>query len=145
MTNGRKRTIHIDRKQKLDGPGKQRQLPQNRADCIDDIRPCPYVTCRFNLFLDVTPNGSIQLNYPGQEVWEVDDCLCALDHAAGKMNLGEIGRCFNLTRERIRQIEFIAKQKLRDRMDGTGIGKALLETVFDLERECAPDEEPHAP
>jgi len=131
----RRRTIHIDRKQEVEGPLQRRQLPQDRTDCLDGIRPCPYVTCRFNLYLDVTPGGSILLNYPGLEVWEVENGLCALDHAAeGKMNLGEIGRRFNLTRERIRQIETIAKGKLRDNLDESGLGKALLETVFELER-----------
>jgi hypothetical protein len=141
-----KRTIHIDRGQKVEGPGEHRRLPLNRSDCFNGVRPCPYVTCRFNLYLDVTPNGSILLNFPDQEVWEVEDSLCALDHIVRSgMTLEQIGKCFNLTRERIRQIEDIAKQKLQTYMDQIGLSKALLETIFELERKAPNDNELHAP
>lgn len=111
-----------------------RHLPATRAECINGPRPCPYVSCRFNLYLDVTAKGSITLNYPDKEVWEVDDSLCALDHASqGRMTLEEVGQRFGMTRERIRQIEELGlrhmKRNLRDMPDA----QELLESMFELE------------
>ena len=37
--------------------------PKTRADCIGDPRPCPWVGCKYHLFLDVIPKtGSIVFN-----------------------------------------------------------------------------------
>ncbi len=38
--------------------------PSTRAECADAPRPCPWVSCRFNLALEVTAAGSIRLNGP---------------------------------------------------------------------------------
>lgn len=85
-----------------------------RGDCVNGPRPCPLVSCRFHLYLDVNPNtGSIKLNFPGLEVWDLKE-TCALDVAdRGGVTLDEIGEIFNLTRERIRQIELQALHKLK--------------------------------
>lgn len=79
--------------------------PQTRADCSEVPRPCPYVSCRYNLYLDVTYNGSIQFNFPDREPHEMAES-CALDAADnGGMTLNEIGDRLDITRERVRQIE----------------------------------------
>lgn len=85
-----------------------------RGDCVNGSRPCPLVSCRFHLYLDVNPNtGSIKLNFPGLEVWDLKE-TCALDVAdRGGVTLDEIGEIFNLTRERIRQVELQALHKLK--------------------------------
>lgn len=31
--------------------------PKTRADCIDGPRPCPWVSCKYNLQIDVRSNG----------------------------------------------------------------------------------------
>lgn len=36
-----------------------RVLPATRGECIDEPRPCPYVSCRFHLLLNVTSNGRL--------------------------------------------------------------------------------------
>ena len=78
--------------------------PRTRGECIDGARPCPFVGCRYNLFLDVTPSGSIKLNYPTLEPWELAES-CALDVAdRGEHTLEAVGLLLNLTRERIRQV-----------------------------------------
>ena len=56
---------------------------------------------------------SIKFNFPGKEVWELRE-TCALDVAdKGGVTLEEVGAIMNLTRERIRQVEMRALQKLR--------------------------------
>jgi len=88
--------------------------PRTRADCADGERPCPYVGCKYHLYLDVNPEtGSIKLNFPDLEVWEMAE-TCSLDVAdRGGITLEEVGEILNLTRERIRQVEVRGLLKLK--------------------------------
>ncbi len=88
--------------------------PRTREDCGSGPRPCPYVSCKYNLFVDVNPKtGSVKMNFPDKELEELDD-TCALDVAdrAG-ITLEEVGVIMNLTRERVRQLETRGLTKLR--------------------------------
>ena len=80
--------------------------PRTRRECLNTQRPCLFVSCKHHLYLDVNPEtGSIKLNFPDKEVWELRE-TCALDVAErGGMTLEEVGEILNLTRERIRQVE----------------------------------------
>lgn len=83
--------------------------PVTRGDCQHGPhaeRPCPFVSCKHHLYLDVNDRtGSIKLNFPDLEVWDLPE-TCALDIAdRGGITLEELGEVMNLTRERIRQIE----------------------------------------
>jgi hypothetical protein len=78
--------------------------PKTRGDCLGGERPCPFVTCRHHLYLDVTKTGAIRINFPG----ELDEMpgTCSLDAADdGPRTLDETGKFVNLTRERTRQLE----------------------------------------
>lgn len=88
--------------------------PQGRGECKDGPRPCPFVGCRHHLYLDVNPDtGSIKVNFPHLEVWELKE-TCALDVAdRGGVTLEEVGEIMNLTRERIRQVEVRGLIKLK--------------------------------
>ncbi len=88
--------------------------PQTRAECANGVRPCPYVACKHHLYLDVNPlTGSIKINFPDVEVWEMAE-TCALDVAErGGQTLEEVGAIMNLTRERIRQVECLGLEKLQ--------------------------------
>jgi hypothetical protein len=88
--------------------------PRSRADCAGAARPCMFISCKHHLYLDVNPaTGSIKLNFPDKEVWELDE-TCALDVAdRGGITLEEVGSIMNLTRERIRQVETRGLLKLR--------------------------------
>ncbi len=88
--------------------------PRSRADCANGPRPCMFIACKHHLYLDVNPaTGSIKLNFPDREVWELDE-TCALDVAdKGGITLEEVGSIMNLTRERIRQVETRGLAKLR--------------------------------
>ena len=93
----------------------EEQRPRTRSDCADVPRPCPWVGCRHNLYLDAKPGGSIQYNFPDLDPDEmVPEFSCALDVAdLGGLTLEELGNKMNLTRERIRQIEMQAVARLR--------------------------------
>jgi len=82
------------------------QRPLTRAECAEGQRPCPWVACKHHLYLDINPKtGSIKLNFPDLEPWELQH-TCALDVADnGGLTLEEIGLITNLTRERVRQVE----------------------------------------
>jgi DNA-directed RNA polymerase sigma subunit (sigma70/sigma32) len=87
--------------------------PKARMECLEAPRPCPHVSCRHHLYLDVSSKtGAIKLNFPDLEVWELP-ISCALDVADdGGRTLEDIGEIMNLTRERIRQLELKALSKL---------------------------------
>lgn len=89
--------------------------PKDREDCRLADRPCPYVSCKHHLYIDINPStGSIKLNFPDLEVWELPE-TCALDVAErGGMTLEAVGELMNLTRERIRQVESTGLRKIRD-------------------------------
>jgi hypothetical protein len=110
--------------------------PETRADCANGERPCPFVSCKHHLYLDVSARtGAIKLNFPDLEVWEMNE-TCALDVAdRGGTTLEEVGAIMNLTRERIRQVEVKGLAKLqalrdmmalRDYVDEGPIGKRRL-------------------
>lgn len=117
-------------------PEKDYWKPRNREACAAIERPCPYVSCKHHLFIDVSPRtGAIKLNFPDLEVWELKES-CALDVAdRGGTTLEDVGAIMNLTRERIRQVEVKALAKLealremeslREYVDEGPLGKRRL-------------------
>jgi hypothetical protein len=107
--------------------------PETRSECRGDTRPCPWVSCRHHLYLDVNPEtGSIKINFPDIEPWDMPE-TCSLDIAErGGITLEEVGVIMNLTRERIRQVEVRGLLKLRMASPSPEeIGKALLHRPHD--------------
>lgn len=87
------------------------ERPKTRADCVDGERPCPFVSCRHHLFLDVTANGNIQTRAD-----DVEDLIetCALDVAdRGPSTLEEVCVIIDRSREMVRQIEAGALMRIR--------------------------------
>lgn len=110
--------------------------PRTRSECAGGPRPCPFISCKYHLYIDVSPRtGAIKLNFPDLEVWEMGES-CALDVAdRGGTTLEDVGAIMNLTRERIRQVEVKALAKLealrdmmalRDYVDEGPVGKRRL-------------------
>jgi hypothetical protein len=120
-SRARARTISIRRLSKAElnrgralYPEEDYWRPQSRAECSEMERPCPFVSCKYHLYIDVHPvRGSIKINFPDVEVWEMTD-TCALDIAdRGGITLEEVGEIMNLTRERVRQLETQGLAKLQ--------------------------------
>ncbi|MDQ2644897.1 MAG: DNA-binding protein [Myxococcota bacterium] len=89
------------------------ERPETRSECLNGPRPCPFVSCKHHLYLDVSPTtGTIKLNFPELEVWELAES-CALDVAEqGAQPVERTSSLMNVTRERIRQIESLALGRL---------------------------------
>ena len=119
--------------------------PRTRMECGEEARPCPWVSCKHHLYLDVNPEtGSIKINFPDLEPWDMVE-TCSLDIAErGGITLEEVGEIMNLTRERIRQVEVKGLAKLqalkdmnalRDYVDEGPIGKRRLPILTKSEDE----------
>jgi hypothetical protein len=139
----RARTISVKRMTKREleigrllYPESDYEKPRTRAECAEGPRPCPYVSCKHHLYIDVSARtGAIKLNFPDLEVWDLGES-CALDVAdRGGTTLEDVGAIMNLTRERIRQVEVKALAKLealrdmmalRDFIDEGPVGKRRL-------------------
>lgn len=86
------------------------QKPKTRKDCQDSERPCLYISCRYNLYLEEN-NGNVKTNNKNPHDLKES---CTLDVAAkGDNTLEFIAELFGLTRERVRQIEEKAIGKVR--------------------------------
>jgi hypothetical protein len=94
------------------------ERPVKREDCAQGQRPCPFVSCKHHLFLDVSARtGAIKVNFPDLEVWEMTES-CAVDVAdRGGATLEDVGTIMNLTRERVRQVEVQGLAKLEALQD----------------------------
>jgi len=139
----RARTISVKRMTKREleigrllYPESDYDKPRLRSECAEGPRPCPFVSCKYHLYIDVSSRtGAIKLNFPDLEVWELGES-CALDVAdRGGTTLEDVGAIMNLTRERIRQVEVKALAKLealrdmmalRDYVDEGPVGKRRL-------------------
>lgn len=119
LSSPRAKTVNVFRV-----PAKERRLlellypypdgvyrPRTRGECVGMSRPCPFVSCRFHLYLDVNETGNIKQNFQV----EPEELLhsCSLDIAdKGGIALEDVGAAMNMTRERVRQIEVVALSKL---------------------------------
>lgn len=129
-----KREIELGRMLYPDVDGADK--PVTRAECAEAEGPCPFVSCKHHLYLDVSARtGAIKLNFPDLEVWEMKE-TCALNVAdRGGTTLEDVGTIMNLTRERIRQVEVKGLAKLealsdmfalREFVDEGPVGKRRL-------------------
>ena len=95
---------------------------------------CPFVGCRHHLALDVKPrNGHLTEVFPHVGLEKLDrlPANCALRVASkGEHTLEEVGEFMNLTRERVRQIEAVALEKMRRKLVGLGYEIDDIETVL---------------
>jgi hypothetical protein len=95
-----------------DDTGESPDRPQTRADCASGPRPCPWVTCRQHLYLDVRNDGVVKVNFPSGP--DAMLATCALDLADdGPRTLDQVSVLMGMSRERVRQIEEQALVKLR--------------------------------
>lgn len=88
--------------------------PRRRADCADVPRPCPFVGCRYHLFLERTVSGH------GRQPADLDpldippEQSCALDIAdRGAHTLEEVAEALQVTPKGAGVIIERAKRRLR--------------------------------
>ncbi len=79
--------------------------PRTRGECQGGVRPCPFVSCRYHLFLDIDEETrEIHLNYPGKEIFELEN-TCSLDIAEkGEVPLPEVARILNVGQKAVRNL-----------------------------------------
>ena len=100
--------------------------PSSRSECLKGVRPCPWVTCRHHLFLDVRADGGIRENFNNPEEMLA---TCSLDLAEdGPRTLDQVSVLMGMSRERVRQIEEQALVKLRYYIRRDDAGYAGSET-----------------
>lgn len=102
------------------------ERPKTRADCAGGHRPCPWVSCRHHLYLDVWERtGSIKVNFPDLEPDELAE-TCSLDVAdRGPATLEYAAECMNVVRERVRQLEAVGISKLGAAVERRGLRDEL--------------------
>ena len=108
--------------------------PKTRKDCLDRElgtleNPCPYLSCKFHLALDVTPNGGILFmteyvvktldDEGGREVPEIDinsmDETCALHIADnGETPVEVMSEIVHLTNARLHAIVNDSLEKIKE-------------------------------
>lgn len=87
--------------------------PRDRSECESGPRPCPWVACRFNLYLDVRADGVMRVNFPDRDP-DGMTASCSLDLASdGPRTLDQVATLMGMSRERARQIEEQAMTQLR--------------------------------
>lgn len=89
------------------------QFPRTRAECEDGPRPCPWMRCRYHLWLEIRKSGSLKFMHMkpalalarNTEFPEGLPPSCALDEAEkGAMTLRQVAERVGLTNQRVEQI-----------------------------------------
>lgn len=86
------------------------ERPLTRGDCARVERPCPWVSCRYHIGIDVNPQNGVVIEHAG---WE-NRYTCSLDLAEhGGLTAQEIAAVYEQSRQRIDEIVACACAKLR--------------------------------
>lgn len=92
--------------------------PATSGECRNRGRqmPCPYVSCPSHLYLEVMPSGTLHFNFPGKEVWELEETCADLVAEKGGVGRTRAGALVGLKRGRVGQIErkYVRECRKRD-------------------------------
>jgi len=95
--------------------------PKTRGECVDGPRPCPWVSCRHHLAIDVNPRGGIRIiNVPSDDDFDIEsfEHTCSLDVAdRGEHTMQVVGELLDISRERVRQIEEASLERAQRKME----------------------------
>jgi hypothetical protein len=107
--------------------------PRTRADCRGAVRPCPWISCRHHVGVEVHASGNLSWAHPGVAVEDLEHS-CALDLAEHSgLTLAQVGNVLGITRERVRQIEHRALAKVHQHMRDLGLTDEDLQPLFRVE------------
>lgn len=103
------------------------ERPRTRGACEGGERPCPWVSCRYHLAFDVTPGGSLKVNFPDRDVADMPE-TCALDVAdrGGCGSLSRFASVMNLSFDRAAQVTTEALTCARETATQEGCDLALF-------------------
>jgi hypothetical protein len=93
--------------------------PRSRVQCADVERPCPYVGCRYNLWIvDITRRGTIR--HMDCDPWEMPpDMSCVLDVAdRGELQSADVEAFFGVSKEWVRQLTNSAIRTITPELEG---------------------------
>jgi hypothetical protein len=112
------------------------RAPRIYGECKEFVGdgPCPFVSCRYHLAIEINDDSGSITHVWGADAEIIDLAhTCALRQAArGGMTLHEVGERLNISRERARQIEETALEKL---MDNCGADlREMLRTIKEARR-----------
>ncbi len=97
--------------------------PKTRGECCDVPRPCPFISCRYNLAAEITPYGEIKTrtgigwkvhndldlsDHIAESIVNDERASCALDFIDENPDgstLEDVGAYFSVSREYARQLE----------------------------------------
>jgi hypothetical protein len=89
--------------------------------CTGRPGPCPFVSCRHHLAIEVNEIGSLKVLFPGWEITDLEE-TCSLQVAKeGPQTVERVARLLNISAERVRQIERGYERKLRHGLDPDGL------------------------
>lgn len=96
------------------GEGRPRSYELCTKIGLGSVIPCPFVSCRSHLYVDVNPaNGSIRVSRPDLDPTDLPETCGRRLMDQGGLTLESLGDGMNVTRERIRQLEMLALAELR--------------------------------
>lgn len=99
------------------------ERPRTRGDCKDGPRPCPWVSCRHHLWLNLSSKGKLT------GIALADDLpthgeSCALDVAeSGPQSLEDIAGMMGIKRQGLHLTEVAVMEKLREHVGALGAAK----------------------
>lgn len=100
-----------------------RVLPESRSECAGGARPCPYVTCRYHLLLDIGEGGRLlkARDFDEGDADGIAEALrempetCALDVADRGSTISRvIGDAMGVRRDTVEMLISGALQSIRD-------------------------------
>ena len=94
--------------------GRPRSYELCEAIGLGGVIPCPFVSCRSHLYVDVDRrSGNIRIARPDLDPTDLPETCARRVSAKGGITLEALGEVTNVTRERIRQIEGLVFNELR--------------------------------